>query len=478
MTYTEKYYIQGKLDGLKIYDLATDLEIWNCPWGDLGYSVDSPTVFVLFSLTRPSHSFIVQLNLAYSTKTIKYSDEQTILELIKTKIKENAVVDLTPNDLGRDAWGRQKVVKDTSIIHGMFTFNVPVTTWYEEDNEVPQTSFVGASSVNGKLVFSSLGSKRYLRTFRNPRYQPNRGLLYSSSHILPNPTADGERLFGVFTHQSGAFFKLTSVGLYAVVRTTIDGVTTDDEYLIDTTGLDLSKGNIYDIQLQWRGVGNYKFLINLIEYKVIEYLGKRTELTMFNPANPIAFQCENLGDDVEIHTGCVDVTSEGGDDNGKTYGAIGTETTTGSVSITGYNVPILAVRSKKLVGSLINTRDTLALLASAYGDNRAVFRIWNTRDWTAITENNQTWKDYGDGHLEYIIYDTPDVTTPMTFNTAKATLTFGCRVDQDVTYSTSALFEGRTDVWMTPSDMLVFTLHRETGAGMLGGVTFEFAEEI
>ena len=66
----------------------------------------------------------------------------------------------------------------------------------------------------------------------------------------------------------------------------------------------------------------------------------------------------------------------------------------------------------------------------------------------------------------------------MTFDTTKANLTFGCRVNQDETYSTSALFEGRTDVWLTPGEMLVFTLHRETGQGMLGGVTFEFAEEI
>ena len=88
------------------------------------------------------------------------------------------------------------------------------------------------------------------------------------------------------------------------------------------------------------------------------------------------------------------------------------------------------------------------------------------------------WVDFGDGHLEYMQYDNPDVTTPMTFNTAKAGLVFGSRVDQDQTYSTSALFEGRTSIWLTPGDMFVFTLHKENQAVGQGGATFEFSEAI
>ena len=97
---------------------------------------------------------------------------------------------------------------------------------------------------------------------------------------------------------------------------------------------------------------------------------------------------------------------------------------------------------------------------------------------SSLSENDQTWRDSGDGHLEYITYDVPDIATPMTFDTAKAKTVFGCRVDQDTTYGTSALFEGRTNIWLTPGNMFVFTLHRETGGAANGGCTFEFAEEI
>ena len=66
-------------------------------------------------------------------------------------------------------------------------------------------------------------------------------------------------------------------------------VYSEDEYLLDTTGIDLTKGNTYDIQFQWRGVGNYNFFINQVLVKTVEYLGNETELSMFNPSNPVAF---------------------------------------------------------------------------------------------------------------------------------------------------------------------------------------------
>ena len=92
--------------------------------------------------------------------------------------------------------------------------------------------------------------------------------------------------------------------------------------------------------------------------------------------------------------------------------------------------------------------------------------------------NDQAWVDFRDGHLEAIEYDFPNVTTPMTFDTAKATLVFGSRVDQDQSYSTTGLFGGPTQIHQTPGDVFIFTLHRETGGAVNGGVTYEFAESI
>lgn len=381
----------------------------------------------------------------------------------------------------QDAWGRNKVINDISILHGMFTYSVPASIWKEEINNVEQSSFVNATSINGMLNLTSslvADEKILLRTFRNPRYQPNRGHLYSSSIILPNRNSLGIRRFGDFTSESGEFFELDNGILYGVVRTTIDGITSDDRRIIDTTGIDLESGNVFDIQKQWRGVGNYYFYINLKLVLSFGYLGTLDRLSSFDPALPISFECINKGNQVTINCGCVDVSSEGGQVGSTTYGSIGMTNVDGQVAIDGYNVPILVIRNKELFNGKINTRDVLSLLLTAYGDQRSFIRVWATRDISSITLNDQSWQDFADGHLEYLTYDQPDVITPMTFDTTKASNIFGSRVDQDTSYSTSALFEGRTEIYQTPGDIFIFTMHRETGATMNCGVTFEFGELI
>lgn len=423
-----------------------------------------------------SGTTIVKNKLALSDNASTESKQDQILAIL-----QNLSVDINQNPLGYDAWGRNKFIQDNSLFHGMFTYNVPITTWYERINGVVQTSFTNTSSVDGALRIvagATLNDKTNLRSFRNPRYEPNRGFLYSTAAIIENPSAAMNRSFGVGTTESGTFFRLESGTLKGVVRTTKSLVTSEVTINLDTTGIDLSKGNVFDIQYQWRGVGNYVFFINLQEVGRFANLGTLTDLSMFNPAVPVFFESENLGDNAQMRFGCVDVSSEGGKDNGKTYGSVSIDNQSGQVGISGFNVPIIAIRSKLTVNSLINTRDTLALLASAYSDQRSLIRIWATRDFSAITENDQSWVDYGDGHLEYIQYDNPNVVSPMTFDTTKANLIFGSRVDQDQTYSTSALFEDRTEIFQTPGDMFIFTMHRETGTSCNVGVTYEFAEAI
>ena len=396
------------------------------------------------------------------------------------------------SNITNDAWGRLKVANDFSLWHGVFTFDIPSGYWKEVINGVEQTSFTNATSVDGELDLkagATLNDKTALQTFRHPRYQPNRGHLYSSSMFVDNPTANMVRDFGVFTEESGVFFRFKSDGIYAVKRTTISSVTTDDERLIDPSvlppGFDASKGNIYDIQMQWRGVGNFQFYIGNPDtgacYLVYQFknLGTLDNLSVFNPAMPIAFACENLGDNDSLRCGCVDLTAEGGRVEKGFYGSLGITTDSGQVAVSGFNVPVLAVRSVVTNGGgLINTRDIIALTAIAYGDQRCVMRIWATRDFTAITENDQSWLPFRDGNIEYIEYDNPNVATPMTFDTAKAELIFTARVDQDQSYDSTALFDSKTDIYQTPGDMFVFTMHRETGGAANVGFTYEFAEEV
>jgi hypothetical protein len=83
--------------------------------------------------------------------------------------------DLATNELGRDAWGKSKVTIDYSLFHGMFTYNVPLLTWYESINGVVTNPVpTNCVSVDGALEVSAgstLNDTTFLTSFRNPRYE-------------------------------------------------------------------------------------------------------------------------------------------------------------------------------------------------------------------------------------------------------------------------------------------------------------------
>jgi len=389
-------------------------------------------------------------------------------------------------DLTVDAWGRPKTSLDYSLVHGVFTSSIPLAVWFELFNGT-ERAITNATSVDGKLHLVSGASATdvsVLCTYRNPRYQPNRGHLYSSSVFMPSKDAVGIREWGIFTLEAGYFFRLRDGILYAVRRSTVASVTTDFEELITELpdDIDFEMGNIYDIQMQWRGVGNIMYYIGdpatgfSILVHTMKLLNTLTELSVMNPALPIAFSCENTdGTEVVIECGCVDISTEGGGTEQRIYGSIGTSTDTGSVAITGLNSPVLAMHNKSTFNSLINTQDIVMLFANAWSDQKSFVRLWNTRDSTAISD--PVWVDYLDGHLEYAEAD-PAAGTPITFDTTKAALIFGNRLQQDTPFSTPAIFEDKTEIYLTPGDYLLVTIHRENGMNANVGATIEFAEEI
>ena len=223
-----------------------------------------------------------------------------------------------------DAWGHPVGVQLQSVFHGMWTFDIPQSMWIveEDGSEVVPASVTAVTSIGGAANLDTTGfTSCEMRSKRHPRYQPNRGHRYSTALWCPDSTNDGVREWGLFTADNGVFFRLKADGkLYAVVKS--GGV--EDENEIDTSsisGFDVEKGNVYDIQFQWRGVGNYKFFINLELVYTYNYLGTRTSLTMENPALPASYKCTNTTADVVMNIGCVDVTSEGGEPAREQYGS-------------------------------------------------------------------------------------------------------------------------------------------------------------
>jgi len=128
--------------------------------------------------------------------------------------------------LTSDSWWRPKMVQDFSLFHWMFTFDITEKHWIVDDDWVEQGRTEDSIRVLQKEwganinSWSSIWQSWVLRGKRHPRYQPNRGILFSTAWFIPNSTTLwGIRRWGLATEENWIFFELSEdAKLYAVRR--------------------------------------------------------------------------------------------------------------------------------------------------------------------------------------------------------------------------------------------------------------------
>ena len=374
---------------------------------------------------------------------------------------------LGSGDITQDAWGIQKMSLPHSLFHGLWTFDIPLSMWflYHGTTQVYDSPNIISHLGAARITADETNPTPILESRECPRYQPNRGHLFSTALWCPSETADGVREWGVRTAENGVFFRLKVVGgvglLYAVIRS--GGAET--ETLIDTSGVtafDVEKGNVYDIQYQWRGVGNYKFFINLQLVHTIPSLGTLTALSMENPALPVSFRCTRTTADVTMHIGCCDITSENGNDD-REEPQVASATKTGNHSDT----PILSIHNPLQIGGKTNTRTIVIDSISVNSANKATFKVWATRDPDHITDEVFA-AVAGSGSLTQV-------------DTAATAITAGPRtiavIPVEATARSVEKFTGNSRIRFTlvRGDYLVVT---RTGANAEANVTIRWGEEI
>ena len=292
----------------------------------------------------------------------------------------------------------------------MWTFDIPQSMWFMYHNGTQVYTSSNIASVGGMARVATGGgvTNALLESRECPRYQPNRGHLFSTALFCPNPTADAVREWGVGTEQNRVCFRLKSDGKLYAVR--VSGGVLIDEEEIDISGIptfDVTKNNIYDIQFQWRSAGNYKFYIGNPETGVSQYvhklcnLGQLTEASIQDPAVPIRFSVVS-NSTVSMDIGCADVTSENGNDEPLQYESADIS----NKAVNGTNAPVIAIYSPLTVGATgrINTRTIVLARISVTCDKKATFRVWSTRDPAAFT--GATFGDVNQG--SFIQTDSPD----------------------------------------------------------------------
>lgn len=357
-----------------------------------------------------------------------------------------------------DAWGRQKVVHDKSLFSATFSFSAALGRWIEYNDGVEQLVKNNASIVNGELVISSNGGSTFLMSRRNPKYQGNRGHLYSNSVLIKNAN-----------HSNGK--------MYAVVRTFRDDTVIEDRDVVvhddkDTNPHDPSKGCTYDIQSQLRDVGNTKFYVNQFELYFKDFLGNLDNLVLSNMSLPLSFECTNEGvvrfgfftpqcgvffewvfdtpQETQLISGCVDLSTEGGEYQRQEFAsAIGNE-------FTATNCPVLAVRVPETIGGVINTIDAELARIKATVSKKATLDVWITRDTTALTINAGTWEDVNGGNLQKFA---PAVAADSSLDTNKAQLVSVIPVQANINNLEDNPAKEKIDFYLVHGDYLILTIN-------------------
>ena len=406
---------------------------------------------------------------------------------LKTSITGTASMSPNQNELGTDAWGRNKTVADFSLFHGVFSYDVPNRMWIEGTDGVEIFPKVNATSYDGMLKIVSNGTNVGLRSKRHPRYQPNRGHLYSTSMIFPSPTADGIRDFGLFDNKNGAFFRLKSDGLYACRRTTTiaAGTVTTETLIPNISHIDLSKGNVFDIQMQWRGVGNFKYFINLQEVYNNEVLGTLTELSVSNPALPIAFGCQYGTEDVTMLCGCVDVTSEGGVNEKRQYNSVttGMNVATVKADADANGTATLAIALPFQIDGKPYTRDVILSMVTTFTKDEATTGIWFFRystgtDSLSLFNHILTDQLANDSYVGYSVGGiNSDLDSLFQAAVNEGQLLVSKRVEVDDANELDNPDKNNAEFLITGGDMIIVSV-RPDGSGKNTGCSIEFSEEI
>jgi len=373
-----------------------------------------------------------------------------------------------------DAWGSQKVSLPHSLFHGLWTFDIPASMWfmYENGAQVYTSTDITSTNAHAKLLTTASNTELILESRECPRYQPNRGHLFSTALWCPNKTNDGIRNWGMSTDENGVIFRLKSdVLLYAVMDSGGSQVRAEVINTSGVPGFDVEKGNVYDIQYQWRGIGNYKFFINLVHVHTFSLLGTLTELSMENPALPIRYHVERTTEDVEINIGCADVTSENGSIDKEQYGSAYAE----NVTVNGTDAPVIVMRQPLLIGANTNTRTMTLARISFTCSKKATFKVWMTRDATDIA--GATYRVINSG--DFIETDSTDMDATAVRATALTTANMrfvtAVPVEAAVTREVDNPYRGRIEFPVVRGDHLVVSCTASTATA---DITIEYGLQV
>lgn len=279
----------------------------------------------------------------------------------------------TASGTATDAFGRLRVSNPLTLFDSFHRY---------QDNGKFSTSTSGSANTQYKTnesvinmnVGTASGDKCYRETKRVFAYQPGKSLLIMNTFVMNPQKTNLVQRVGYFNSQNGVFFENDGTGNYVVLRSYTSGGVNETRVAqanwnvdkFDGTGqssqsahpdrgtLDITKANIFWIDVEWLGVGDVRcgFVVDglMVPAHIFHNDNLSTTTYMTTAILPVRYEIENANTTSSnsiMKQICSTVVSEGGYTlEGKARSISIPITTPRDLPTAGTFTPILSIRLK------------------------------------------------------------------------------------------------------------------------------------
>lgn len=322
-----------------------------------------------------------------------------------------------------DAFGRLKVSQPFTLFDSQHR--------YQENDKWDTLTTTGGSieykaneSVVDLKLTTQSGAKVCRETKRVFAYQPGKSLLLLSTFVFAEKKSNLRQRVGYFSTENGIYLEQNGNDVYIVLRTYVNGSTDDTTYKIpqsswngdkfDGTGpsgrtIDLTKANIFIIDVEWLGVGDVRvgFYVDGRPVTAHTFHNDNVHSTtyMTTACLPLRFEIENLNTTSSSSTAkqiCNSVMSEAGYEGfSKRYNITKNGSSGTTLTSAGTQYPMIGIRlNSSRLDSIIVPSNLSAVLEETASNkpDTVLYRILLNP-----TITGGAWTTHYNGNVDYNI---------------------------------------------------------------------------
>lgn len=311
------------------------------------------------------------------------------------------------NHLEADIHG--PVTATGEVIVAQYEPQVAISFKYGVNDYLVNESGSGTYSItqtdsSAKLQVSAASSSAVISSRRVGKYYVGQGLIIRSAARFNIPMTGLQQLLGFASEAGGVMIGTNDTNFCVCLRKNgTDTFVNQSNFNIDKldgTGpsgmtIDVTKGNVYQIQFLWQGFGNMKFSVyepnigSFILFHNYLYANTYTETSVCNPIYPLRISIENTSNATEVNMYCTSLVAFNEGIIHRTGPIHFIDNTQSGISTS--NVHLLTLRNRTLYNSYTNSSQVYILDIDVANDhsNHGTILVYKN-----CTLSGTTWTDY------------------------------------------------------------------------------------